>query len=423
MAAKRKQWSDESTKAAVPHVQYEGASLREASRLYNVPLETLRRRVNGLVAVDCRPGPRTVLSEEEIKLAKYLIQMSEMGYGLTREGVMGLAYSIVQKTKRPHPFQNGSAGRAWFEGFMRRNPNLTIRSPQPLSYCSAASGNKDTIADFFGKLGSLYGKLNLLSKAMQVFNCDETGVTIVFKPNKVIAELGKRNVYAVSAAERGKTHTVLSCVSAAGFIVPPMIIYPRKTCVPDKLKDGAFPNTLFKNSESGWINSELFVEWFNEMTRENGVCLLCLPAHTSHIFQPLDVGVFKSFKSNFNKSCSNYMKQNPGRVITTEILASMVGQAFPSSFTPVNILSGFRKTGIYLFNPSSVNDRQLAPSMAVTNISSPVVADQTIALPKELMLFSPEKDRLFARKFAEGYDIHSDLNIRHGSKLITLNSA
>ena len=56
-------------------------------------------------------------------------------------------------------------------------------------------------------------------------------MTVVFKPNKVIAELGKRNVYALSAAEGENT---LSCVSATGFIVPPMMIYPCKTCVPHK---------------------------------------------------------------------------------------------------------------------------------------------------------------------------------------------
>ena len=128
--------------------------------------------------------------------------MSEMGYGLTREGVMGMAYSILERSKQPHPFQNGSAGRAWFEGFMRRKPYLTIRSPQSLSYCRAISANKVTINDFFGKLGSLYGKLDLISKPMQIYNCDETGVTVVFKPNKVIAELGKKHVYAISAAER-----------------------------------------------------------------------------------------------------------------------------------------------------------------------------------------------------------------------------
>ena len=184
---------------SVDQVQKQELSLREASRMYNVPLETLRRRVNGTVSVGCRPGPKTVLTEEEeTRLATYLIEMSDMGYGLTREGVMGLAYSIVERAKRPHPFQNGSAGRAWFEGFMRRNPKLTIRSPQSLSYCRTLSGNKETVADFFGKLGALYGKLNLVSRPMQIFNCDETGVTIVFKPNKVVAELGKRCVHSVS---------------------------------------------------------------------------------------------------------------------------------------------------------------------------------------------------------------------------------
>ena len=48
--------------------------------MYNVPLGTLRRRVSEIVAVDCRPGPRTILTEEEeTKLADYLIQMNEMG--------------------------------------------------------------------------------------------------------------------------------------------------------------------------------------------------------------------------------------------------------------------------------------------------------------------------------------------------------
>ena len=67
---------------------------------------------------------------------------------------------------------------------MRRRPNLTIWFPQPLSYCQAISANKETITELFGKLGSLYGKLNLVTKPMQIFNCDETGVTVVFKPNK-----------------------------------------------------------------------------------------------------------------------------------------------------------------------------------------------------------------------------------------------
>ena len=36
--------------------------------------------------------------------------------------------------------------------------------------------------------------------------------------------------------------------------------------------------------------------------------------------------------------------------MTEDILASLVGQAFGQSHTPLNILSGFKKTGIYPFN-------------------------------------------------------------------------
>lgn len=97
---------------------------------------------------------------------------------------------------------------------------------------------------------------------MQVYNCDETGVSIVHKPGKVIAELGCRNVYGVTLAEHGKTHTVLSCVSASGYALPPMVVYPHKKVVPDKCR-GAIPNTLFASSDNGWMNTELFLEWFS----------------------------------------------------------------------------------------------------------------------------------------------------------------
>ena len=55
--------SDVSVKAAVDQVIIEGMPLRESARLYNVPVETLRRRVNGTVTIECKSGPKTVLNE------------------------------------------------------------------------------------------------------------------------------------------------------------------------------------------------------------------------------------------------------------------------------------------------------------------------------------------------------------------------
>ena len=217
-------------------------------------------------------------------------------------------------------------------------------------------------------------------------------MSVVHKPGKVIAQLGRRDVYTITSAERGKTHTILSCVSASCCVLPPLMIYPRKRSVPDNFKEGAVPNTLFCTTANGWINSDVYLEWLKffsknippvrpvlliqdghgshisidviEFARANSIYILCLPAHTTHILQPLDIGVFKSFKSNFSKSCSQYMADHPGRVITTNILASLVAEAWPLSFTQLNIMSGFKKCGLFPLNPSAVDDRQSAPSRA-----------------------------------------------------------
>ena len=102
-----------------------------------------------------------------------------------------------------------------------------------------------------------------------------------------------------------------------------------------------------------------------ELARSNGVYLLCLPSHTTHILQPLDVGIFKSLKASFYKACKRYLATNPGRVITPDVIASLLGEAWPESVTPMNIMSGFKKYGIYPLNPGVVTDRQLAPATAL----------------------------------------------------------
>ena len=70
-------------------VKEENSLLREAARHYYVPVETLRHRIIGVVEMECKPGPLTVLSsEEQSLLVTYVLLMVENGLGLSREDVM-----------------------------------------------------------------------------------------------------------------------------------------------------------------------------------------------------------------------------------------------------------------------------------------------------------------------------------------------
>ena len=83
------------------------------------------------------------------------------------------------------------------------------------------------------------------------------------------------------------------------------------------------------------------------------------------MLQPLDVGVFKPFKTHFNKACQKHMRNNPGEVINPTILAPTVAKALMNSLTPLNILISFKKCGIHPLNAGEVKDRQLALSKAL----------------------------------------------------------
>ena len=74
MAGQRMQWDMKSMIRAVNAAEVEGKALRQASREHGVPVATLKRRVDGLVAMDARLGPATVLTRED-KLCQYCLDI------------------------------------------------------------------------------------------------------------------------------------------------------------------------------------------------------------------------------------------------------------------------------------------------------------------------------------------------------------
>ena len=64
-------------------------------------------------------------------------------------------------------------------------------------------------------------------------------------------------VWNVMSSERGHTHTLVVCGSASGYVLPPLMIYPRVR-ISEHLKIGAPPGTVFAGTPKGWINKRYF---------------------------------------------------------------------------------------------------------------------------------------------------------------------
>lgn len=55
---------------------------------------------------------------------------------------------------------------------------------------------------------------------------DETGVTTVQKPDRIVARCGTRQIESLTSAERGTSVTVAVAMDAMGNSVPPLFIFP-----------------------------------------------------------------------------------------------------------------------------------------------------------------------------------------------------
>jgi hypothetical protein len=138
-----------------------------------------------------------------------------------------LAYDFAVKEKLrcpPNWMTNSIAGKDWLAGFLKRNPQLSIRKPQATSLSRATSFNRHNVNEFFDLVEDI--KKRGISPT-NFFNADESGFTTVHRPDGVIASRGRKQVGLITSAERGTLVTVCVAVSASGTAIPPYFIFPR----------------------------------------------------------------------------------------------------------------------------------------------------------------------------------------------------
>lgn len=163
------------------------------------------------------------------------------------------------------------------------------------------------------------------------FNMDETMLDSTSKKIRVLIPSDSVPVRISSNESEGMHITLVFCIAADGSHVKPSLILPLKT-FPISLADFA-DHFHWAGQSSGWITAEIFKFWVlnsfiphvnarrlslgcpNERAllfidshesrrcpealqalKSNNIDVFTYPSHTSHILQPLDCGVNRSFK-------------------------------------------------------------------------------------------------------------------------------
>ena len=86
---------------------------------------------------------------------------------------------------------------------------------------------------------------------------------------------------------------------------------------------------------------------------DHDIILMILPPHSSHLTQPLDVGVFGPLKKYMSAEIEPLVRTGVNRIQKVEWLTAFVA-AHDRALSIQNILSGFRGMGIHPFLPTKV---------------------------------------------------------------------
>jgi len=108
-----------------------------------------------------------------------------------------------------------------------------------------------------------------------------------------------------------------------------------------------------------------------ELCRANNIHLYCLPPHTTHIFQPLDVAIFYPVKTYFSK-LTQHVKlatlgwENPVNVSKTNF-TKLFKEAWELALTTSLIKKEFRKCGVYPIGRDTIDKSRLAPARGLSS--------------------------------------------------------
>lgn len=351
--------------------------------------------------------------------------MQRKGYPVDKETLisMGKENSAVMFGKTRGA---GTVGRGWCDRFLRRHPQLTTRSAQVIKR-TKNDVTREAVAAFFWRCARAVVKTG--ASAQRIYNMDETSFEQNTKTRKVVAHRGSRNVWSRSV-DASFHLTLVACGSASEELLSPLFIVPGKRLNRDVLAAADLPGARVTTADAGFMTTAIMREWLvafaadvptpvrrplilvldgasshmdesiDIATKQVGVRIIHLPPNSSHLYQPLDVAVFRGVKQALKSEISNFLvvsgqtimkKRDAVRVAASTWIVGAVQQ-------PSNIVAGFQAAGVWPLSLPAMSKRLTSFQRNGTSEDSPspawLVCRQTIRT--EILALPPETENKIA---------------------------
>ena len=350
-----------------------------AARQFDAPYHRLRRRRQGMPPSSTRGGHNKKLSTvQDQALRDYIVMLYNCGMSANQEAVRTAANRLLF-------YSNGDAtqtvSKRWTKEWTKRQSEyLKPLKSKPMSAKRLAAHIVEEVEEHFKAFKKCKEYWGIQDE--DIYNFDETGFQIgVTSGEKVLVPKDTTVVYSADP-ENKELITSVETLNYGGRKVPPMIIFAGAYHLRRYFKNNDLDGDItFARSESGYSNDKLgvrYLEHFNywaskstgkyrmlifdghgsHLTQEfldycwlHHIRPFQLPPHTTHLLQPLDVGVFQSLKHNFKKEVRREVFQGAREISRVDFFAFFQRFHDKTFKNPRIHKSAFRKTGLIPYNP------------------------------------------------------------------------
>ena len=109
--------------------------------------------------------------------------------------------------------------------------------------------------NYFSLLKDTLEEYDLLNNPSQIYNVDETGMTLDHHPPKILTTRGQRKIRCRTSGNKSQI-IVIASVSAVGQVILPFVISNSKS-LNQQWTMGEVPGSRYGLSSSGWVDTEL----------------------------------------------------------------------------------------------------------------------------------------------------------------------